>query len=80
MTGPSVVIARVVYVLGLVLAAATAVNGLTDESPVEWVVGPAMAAAIWWIAAGVAIRIGLFPRDFFSWLGSLVGVAGRDRR
>ena len=80
MARPSVVIPIVIYALGLVLAFATAVNGLTDESPVEWIVGLAMAAAIWWIAAGVAIRIGLLPRDFFTWLGSFVGLAGRDRR
>jgi hypothetical protein len=80
MTEPRVWVARVIYVLGFVLASATAVNGLTDESPVEWVVGPAMGLAIWWIAAGIAIRIGVFPREFLMWVRSWIGLAERDRR
>lgn len=79
MTERRVRVARLVYVAGFVLASATAINGLTDESPVEWVVGPLMGVAIWWIAAGIAIRVGVFPRDFRRWIRSWIGLEGRDR-
>ncbi len=66
----SVVVARTVYLLGVVLGVATAVDGLTDSSPLEWVIGPAMGLAIWWIAAGIGVRLGVMPADFVLWLRS----------
>lgn len=71
--------ARSIYVLGFVLASVVAVEGLADRSPAEWVLGPAMGLAIWWIAAGIAIRMGVFPREFGRWVRSLMGLDRRKR-
>lgn len=79
MTEQRVVLARSIYVAGFLLGSAVAMNGVTDRSSVEWVVGPAMGLAIWWIAAGIAIRMGVLPREFATWIGSRLR-AGRGHR
>lgn len=80
MTKSRAVVARLIYVVGTLFGCATAVNGLSDASPVEWVVGPAIGLAIWWIAAGIASRMGVSPREFVAWAGASIATTGRDDR
>jgi hypothetical protein len=80
MTGTRFAIAMLIYVLGTLLACATAVNGLTDSSPVEWVLGPAMGLGIWWIAAGIGVRLGATPREYAAWLRSCIVAPDHDHQ
>lgn len=72
--------AMLIYVMGNLFACATAVNGFIDSSRIEWVLGPAMGLAIWWIAAGIAIRIGVTPIDYAAWLRSWIVAPDHDRQ
>ncbi len=61
-------IAMLICVVGTLFACATAVNALIDSSPLAWVIRLAMGLAIWWIAAGIAIRMGVTPNEYAAWL------------
>ncbi len=32
------------------------------------------AVVMWWILAGICIRLGVFPIDFFRWVASRLGL------
>lgn len=64
--------AYVLYVVGggggVIVAAALIGNGGLENA----IVGVAFGAAVWWLAAGVAVRLGKTPRDFVSAVGEAV--------
>jgi hypothetical protein len=54
---------------GLVVAAALIGNGGVENA----IVGLALGVAIWWLAAGIAVRLGKTPRDFVNAVSAAVG-------
>lgn len=80
MTKTRYVIAMLIYVLGTLFACATAINAFVDSSPVAWAIGLAMGLAIWWIAAGIAIRMGVTPNEYAAWLRSWIVAPDQDRQ
>lgn len=80
MTKTRYAIAMLIYILGTLFACATVVNALIDSSPLDWVIGLAMGLAIWWIAAGIAIRMGVTPNEYAAWLRSWIVAPDHDRQ
>ncbi len=72
--GHAVYVVGILSSLGLVVAQ---LSRLLDQGFGEWLLDAVYAlisgVAIWWITAGIAIRLGLFPIEFFTavakWLG-----------
>lgn len=73
------VIAILVYTVGSVSAARSVIAGMVNESLVDWLIGIAYAIGIWWICAGIGIRLGTSPNDFLGAVGSLLGLEPSSR-
>ena len=69
-------IAYLLYVLGGGGAVAVAVTLANNGGVENVVVGIAMGAAVWWLAAGMAVRLGKTPRDFLDALSATFGRRG----
>jgi hypothetical protein len=61
------------YMAGGFFALKVAVSGLSDASLYAGIAGIAFAVATWWIAAGIAIRLGVTPDDFIASIVSSLG-------
>lgn len=69
-----------VYVLGTVLALKSVVSGASGDM-IATFTGIAVGVVLWWIAAGVGIRLGVPPREFIASLKACLGLeepAGND--
>ena len=61
------------YVVGAVLAVRTLVAGLSAGDIGSWLFGIAFGLAIWWIAVGFGVRLGVDPDDFVASVKSILG-------
>ena len=66
-------LAWVVYMLGLVLGLDVLVTGFAAEGILDAFGGIAGAVVLWWITAGIGIRLGVPPQDFMESIASVVG-------
>jgi hypothetical protein len=67
-------VAWVFYVLGSILALRSVVAGLSgDRGVFDWVLGIAFGVAIWWIAVGFGVRLGMHPDEFIAAIKSVLG-------
>ena len=74
-------LAHVIYVVGILSSLGLVVSQLgrlLDQGFGQWLIGSlyALAAAVatWWITAGIAIRLGVFPIEFFTAVGRWLGL------
>jgi hypothetical protein len=61
-------------VVGMIVSG---VEGIPFGGFEEWygaLISFAFAMAIWWIAAGIGIRLGVEPHEYFRFLGSYFGL------
>lgn len=49
--------------------------GQLGRTELSWgfVFAPLVVAVPWWIAAGIGLRLGVKPREFFGWFGRFAG-------
>jgi hypothetical protein len=73
------VIAWVVYMLGLVFGLKVLVTGLVNGGLWDAFGGVAFAVALWWIAAGIATRLGETPEDFMASIAAVLGFGDRPQ-
>lgn len=66
-------LAWVIYVFGGVLALKSVVGGLTQDSLLGWFTGIAYGIALWWVAVGFGLRLGVTPSDFVASIKSALG-------
>lgn len=66
-------VALLTYSVGTLLAVYSLITGFTKDSPQEWLVGLGLALALWWITAGIALRLGVAPSEFGSLVLSSLG-------
>jgi hypothetical protein len=72
-------LAWVVYMLGLVLGLDVVVTGLAADGLWEGFGGIAAAVVLWWIVAGIGIRLGVTPQDFMASIVSALGFGDRPQ-
>jgi hypothetical protein len=65
------------YVAGAVGALYVAVSGIVSGELESALTGLAYALAVWWLAAGVAVRLGRTPGDVRTTVLALLGRARR---
>ena len=65
--------------LGLVLGLDVVVTGLAADGLWEGFGGIASAVVLWWIVAGIGIRLGVTPQDFMASIASVVGFGDRPQ-
>jgi hypothetical protein len=66
-------LAWVVYMLGLVLGLKVLVTGLVSGGLWSAFGGVAFAVALWWIAAGIGVRLGETPEGFMASIAAVLG-------
>lgn len=62
--------ALAVYLVGTTFSAVVAIRGLSGVSLRTWYQAPfvlGQALIIWWITAGVGVRLGMEPIEFFRY-------------
>lgn len=62
------------YYVGLALALGSIVSVARDADVWELLFAPLYGVPIWWIAAGIGIRLGVYPSDFFRTLATVAGL------
>ncbi|MGH2818393.1 MAG: hypothetical protein ACRDJS_08045 [Actinomycetota bacterium] len=72
-------IAWVVYMLGLVLGLKVLVTGLVSDGLWGAFGGVAFAVALWWIAAGIGVRLGETPENFMASIAAVLGFGDRPQ-
>lgn len=61
------------YYVGLALSLAAAFSVARDAEAWQFLFIPLYALPIWWIAAGIGIRLGVYPSEFFRRLATAAG-------
>ena len=77
-------IAFLSYYLGLCFAIGAVFLAGREAAAWEFVFVPLYGLPLWWIAAGIGIRLGVYPSEFFRTLATAAGLleppeASRDR-
>lgn len=73
-------VAFAVYYLGAAWIAYLAVRFANTLSYWEFLFATIYLIALWWIAAGIGIRLGVYPSEAFAWFGRLAGILDPPRR
>lgn len=66
--------AFVCYYVGLTLSLAAMFNFGRHAETWQFLLLPVFGLPIWWIAAGIAIRLGVYPSEFFQRLATVAGL------
>lgn len=62
------------YYVGLALGLGTMFNVARDADVWQFLFLPLFGLPIWWIAAGIGIRLGVYPSEFFRTLATAAGL------
>lgn len=66
--------AFLVYYLGLTLGLGTIFHVAQSAEIWEFILLPIWALPAWWITAGIGIRLGVYPSEFFRELATAAGL------
>ncbi len=61
------------YLLGAILALRNVALALSGDSIFEGLLGIAFGVAVWWIAVGFGVRLGMHPDEFIASIKSALG-------
>ncbi len=72
-------LAFLVYLVGLILVLGTIISGFSDVDEHLWnwadpLLSLLRALIVWWVTAGIGIRLGVFPIEFFRNVARSLGL------
>lgn len=62
------------YYVGMTVSIATMFSIARDAEVWQFLFLPLYGLPIWWIAAGIGIRLGVYPSEFFRRVGTAAGL------